>query len=108
MEVKLYIGVEVQGLIIQDVHVFTDPAKQFEWFKETTGVDYWEYTNRLAEGEDSDCILSEDWDQTKLFNVTVDVPVYDKGEDIIAELKRLHDKGPDELMDYIGRLVGNT
>lgn len=70
----MWVGVEVFQLIVQDVHVFTDPDKAEQWFEDYTGVPYAEYIRWAnAEGTDDayEYPLSEDYDQTKLFEQEV-------------------------------------
>ncbi len=61
---KLIIGVEVFQGIVNDIHVFPDTQRAAEWFKSYTGVDWYE---KLAGDKD----LSDNFDQTKLFEVEV-------------------------------------
>ncbi len=62
--IKLFIGVEVYGLIVTDVHVFTEEEAAHKWFKDYTGKPY---TEKSLES------LHEDYEQTKIFEVNLDL-----------------------------------
>lgn len=57
---KLYVAVEVFGLLVTDVHGFWNEQQAHDWFKGYTGVDYAE-----------DVELPDDYDQTKIFLIEV-------------------------------------
>lgn len=62
---KIWIGVEVYQLIINDVHVFFTEDDARTWFKDYTGINY----NDLLKKPQ---LLDEDHDQTKIFEVDID------------------------------------
>jgi len=62
---KVIIGVEVYQGIVNGVHAFANVKDSTEWFKEYTGVEWYE---KLAGDKD----LSDNVDQTKLFEIEVD------------------------------------
>jgi len=59
---KIYVGVEVYQLIVEDVHLFKTPVEAEKWFESLTGepydVFYGEGLNELS-----------DYDGTKIFEV---------------------------------------
>ena len=61
---KLWIGVEVYGLIVSGVHAFWNEKLAEDWFKQYTGIEYSAYS------ADPD-VMPEKYDQTKIFVVEV-------------------------------------
>lgn len=65
---KLYVCVEVYGLIVQDVHVFWSEELADDWFKNYTGA------SEYPKDDDAYSEFIEefhDYDQTKIFIVEV-------------------------------------
>ena len=60
---KVWVGVEVFQLIVQDVHLFADFEAAKKWFKEYTGY-YWP-------GLEGEAGWDEHFDQTKIFELEV-------------------------------------
>ena len=61
-ETKRWIGVEVYGLIVTEVHVFNNKAEAEQWFEKYTGVAWEKFS--LQDTRRSYC-----YDQTKIFEV---------------------------------------
>jgi len=59
---KIYIGVEVYQLIVQDVHLFFKEKEADAWFKKYTGVDHKDF---YPDNEP----FNEDCDQSKIFEI---------------------------------------
>jgi len=61
---KIYVGVEVYQLIVEDVHIFKTSVEAEKWFESLTGesydIFYKEGLNELS-----------DYDGTKIFEVTL-------------------------------------
>jgi len=56
-----WVGVEVYGLIVQDVHIFLKEEEAVKWWESYTGLEY-----GTLYDEDGNCV-DEDYDQTKIF-----------------------------------------
>lgn len=83
MKVKLYIGVEVFGLIVTDVHVFLTEDEQYDWYKGYVGLHHpsrhlikpdmsRDMIHDIMEQHYSE--MGEDYQETKLFDVEIDIP----------------------------------
>lgn len=113
---KQWIGVEVYGLIVQDVHVFTDLDKAKEWFKEFTHVDYELHSQVNLGPFDQTKIFDEDvpaekpaqFDLTKPGKYYFEIGIHGEGknaedawdtalEGIVDELGAMD---PDEIVDF--------
>jgi len=60
---QVHIGVEVCGLIVQDVHIFLSEWEAETWFKEYTGLDH-----GTLYDEEGQCV-DDEYDQTKIFTL---------------------------------------
>jgi hypothetical protein len=63
---QVHVGVEVCGLIVQDVHIFLSEDEAEKWFKEYTGLEY-----GTLYDEQGECV-DDEYDQTKIFTLMSD------------------------------------